>query len=109
MLPVPSATPKSISLRYGTKLRLRAAWAAHSEQLAGLEILEPARNSPALAHAIKFYRAALGSEYELLQVIALGVHGERLSAYAARADMLVLEDVAAELVGIAVAHGLFIR
>ncbi len=44
-----------------------------------------------------------------MNVIALGVHGARLTAYSDRADALLLEDAAAELVALAAAHGLFIR
>lgn len=89
--------------------RLRDAWAAHSEQLATLEELDPGRNAPALGQAIRHYRTALGSTYEDLNVIALGVHGARLAAHAARADEQLLEDAAGELVGVAAAHGLFIN
>ena len=89
--------------------RLREAWSAHSEQLAALEDLAPGRNSPALGHAIKCYRDALGLAYDHMNVIALGVHGARLTAFAERADVLLLEDAASELVGLAAAHGLFIR
>ena len=89
--------------------RLRNAWSAHSEQLATLEELDPGRNLPGLSAAMKHYRAALGSKYEAMNVISLGVHGSTIEAHAARADELLLEDAAAELVGLAAAHGLFIR
>ena len=89
--------------------RLRAAWAAHAEQLASLEELDPTRNTPALGRAMELYRAALGSSYDEMNVIAVGVHGASLEAYAGGADKVLLEDAAAELVGLAAAHGLFIR
>ncbi len=37
------------------------------------------------------------------------MHGTRLDAYATRADMIFLEEAASEVVGLAAAHGLFIR
>ncbi len=89
--------------------RLRAAWAAHSDLLASLEALDPGRNTPALGRALNAYRLALGSLFEDLNVIALGVHGERLRAFAERADALLMEDAVSELAAIAAAHGLFIR
>ena len=89
--------------------RLREAWTAHSDQLATLEELDPGGNLPGLGSAMKHYRAALGSTYETMNVIALGVHGSTVEAHAARADELLLEDAAAELVGLAATHGLFIR
>jgi|TARA_B100000315_G_scaffold130527_1_gene120151 hypothetical protein len=84
-------------------------WAAHSKQLEALEELNPGNSSPALGHAIKNYREALGSIFDTMNVIALGVHGARIEAHAARADAQLLEDAAAELVALAAAHGLFIR
>ena len=89
--------------------RLREAWTAHSDQLATLEELDPGGNLPGLGSAMKHYRAALGATYETMNVIALGVHGSTVEAHAARADELLLEDAAAELVGLAATHGLFIR
>ena len=89
--------------------RLRDAWAAHSKQLATLERLSPGGNAPALGDAIRHYRASLGATYEEMNVIALGIHGERLAAYAARADMILLEDAASELMSLSATHGLFIR
>ena len=88
--------------------RQRDAWAAHDEQLAGLEILDPGRTSPAFGRALKCYCDALGENFDSLNIIALGVHGARLDAFAARADDLFLEDAASEFVALAAAHGLFI-
>ncbi|MBT5812221.1 MAG: hypothetical protein HOI19_17745 [Rhodospirillaceae bacterium] len=89
--------------------RLREAWLAHSAQLAVLEEMDPGKNSPAFGRALNNYRAALGRSFEAMKVIALGVHGAGFIAYAERADALLLEDAAAELVGLAATHGLFIR
>lgn len=89
--------------------RQHAAWQAHSEQLAALEERDPGRNSPAFGSALKSYRAALGSKFEAMDVIKLGVHGTRIDAYAARADETFLEDIASEVVALSAAHGLFIR
>lgn len=89
--------------------RLRSAWTAHSTRIASLDALDPGRNDPAFGRMIKDYRAALGSRYEELDVISLGVHGDTLTAYASRADDLFLEGAASEFVGVAASHGMFIR
>ncbi|NKB60193.1 MAG: hypothetical protein GKS00_28135 [Alphaproteobacteria bacterium] len=89
--------------------RLRDAWIAHAAQLAALEALNPGQNAPALAGTMRLYREALGAAYEDMNVIALGVHGDSLQAHAARADDRLLEDAAGALVGMAAAHGLFVR
>ena len=89
--------------------RQRAAWQAHSEQLAELEEMNPGGNEPRFGSALKAYRAALGLTFDEMNVIALGVHGSRIDAYAARADDTFLEDIASEVVALSAAHGLFIR
>ena len=89
--------------------RLRSAWAAHADQLSALEALDPGRNSPGLGRALADYRRALGSAYEGLDVIAVGVHGTRIEGHAARADERLMEDAAGELTALAASHALFIR
>ena len=74
-----------------------------------LEELDSGKNSPAFGRALNDYRAALGSVFEEINVIAIGVHGARFEAYAARADVLFLEDTASELVPLVAAHVLFVR
>ena len=80
-----------------------------SEQLVALEAIEPGKNSPALGAALERYRGALGNSYEDMNVIALGVHGTRMTAFSARADAILMEDAAAEIVSLAASHGLFIN
>ena len=87
--------------------RLRDAWKAHEDILKSVEILNPGRNSTALESALKAYRRAMGDTYEELNVIALGVHGTRISAVAERADSILMEDAAAEVVALAASHGMF--
>jgi len=40
-----------------------------------------------------------------MNVIALVVHGTRLSAFSERADSILMEDAAAEVVSLAASHG----
>ncbi len=89
--------------------RVRDAWAAHSDQLADLEALDPGKNSPAFAAALGAYRAALGSAFDEMNVIALGVYGARLVGYSESVGEYFLEEVASEVAGLAAAHGLFVR
>ncbi len=125
---VPEQRPASIEVEYGEdgKLhcraspppeardiaqdqRLQAAWAAHSDQLAGLEALDPGKNLPTFGRAMRDYRRALGATYDEMNVIALGVHGSRLNSFSERADELFLEEAASEVQALNANHGLFIR
>lgn len=90
------------------EMRLRTAWQAHSDLLASLEILAPGHNTPGFLDALSAYRNALGTTFDTLNIIALGVHGTRLENFAAHADDLFLGEPASELLSLASAHGLFI-
>lgn len=87
--------------------RLRAAWSAHEDILKSVEALNPGRNSTALESALSSYRRAMGKRYEDLNVIALGVHGTRIAAVAERADEILMDDAAAEVVALSASHGMF--
>ncbi|MEO9903868.1 MAG: hypothetical protein ABJF28_23980, partial [Nisaea sp.] len=87
---------------------LRQAWSAHEEILSALEALDPGRNAPAFDRALKAYRKAMGGIYDELNIIGLGIHGQRIEAFAKRADDILMEDAAAELAALVGSHGMFI-
>merc|ERR1711879_994527 len=55
------------------------------------------------------YETALGDDFDALKIIALGMQGKKLEAYAETASDRFLEDVQSEIKGLAAAHALFIR
>ncbi len=89
--------------------RLHKAWLAHRDQFNALQSMRPGQNDPILRNILERYDQALGDTYEDLNIIALGIHGERLKAQAKRADEHYLEDIAGELEAMAIAHDLFVR
>jgi hypothetical protein len=88
---------------------LREAWQAHRHQLDDLLAIQQGHNDPVLQSILSRYVDALGNVYESINIIAVGIHGERLKAQAKRADERYLEHIAGELEAMAIAHDLFVR
>lgn len=88
---------------------LRDAYAAHRTILSSLEKSDPGRNWPDLNRALDDYAAAIGPSYDAIDVIALGVQGERLGQYAGRANEELMAGPAADLTALLAAHAVFIR
>ena len=105
VLPAPPPEARSAA----QEERLRQAWAAQEEHLSALEQVLRTGNFRALDPVLASYRKALGTGYEDLNVIALGVHGARVESFASRADNLLMEAPASELVSFAGSHGMFVR
>lgn len=88
---------------------MREAWGAHKDQFEDFKALDPARNEPGLRRMMERYETALGDDFDALKIIALGMQGKKLEAYAETASDRFLEDVQSEIKGLAAAHALFIR
>jgi len=89
--------------------RRRVAWSAQEEHLSAFEQVLKAGNFQALDPVLVSYRKALGGRYEDLNVIALGIHGARITSLASRADDILMGMAASELESFADSHGKFIR
>lgn len=88
---------------------LRDAYEAHRAILNALTRSDPGRNWPDLKLALADYADALGASFDVMNVIATGVHGERLGQFVLRADIELMEGAAADLTSLFTAHAVFIR
>lgn len=88
--------------------RLAAAWQALRDGVADLRLSHAGGNWPRLERALGRYAESLGEDFEALNVIAIGVHGEKIIGMAGAADEFLMADAAEELSAIARAHGPFI-
>lgn len=66
-------------------------------------------NYPHVTQSMAAYCRALGSDFQNLRQIALGMHGERLKAQAATAHEFMPDVLAADLKGLAAAHAMFLQ
>ena len=85
-----------------------AAWQAIATMLSDLHDDPSGRNNPALGRVLHACRGALGTSFDEVQPILLGVHACRLHELAERADEVLLPEAAAELSALSAQLALFL-
>jgi hypothetical protein len=92
------------------RLLARQAWGALRDYLADLAALKPQIDNqmPTLARAMDRFDSALGQQFEAFNVIALGIHGNRILRLAEAAGESLSDANAAEIAEFASAVALFL-
>ncbi|MCA3474074.1 MAG: hypothetical protein IOC97_08195 [Rhodobacter sp.] len=93
------------------RLLARQAWAALRDYLADLAPLRPRLDNqmPTLSRALDRFDVALGADYAVLNAIALGIHGSRITRVAAAASDSLSDADAAEIAAFAAAVALYLE
>ena len=104
-----TAGPPAPQLSSLPKHAVAQSWHALSTMLSDLLGDPSGRNHPTLGRVLDACRRALGSSFDDVQPILLGIHARRLHELAVRADDILLPDVAAELTAVSVQLALFLQ
>ena len=93
------------------RLLARQAWAALRDYLADLAPLRPRLDNqmPTLSRALDRFDVALGADYAVLNAIALGIHGSRITRLAAAASDSLSDADAAEIAAFVAAVALYLE
>ena len=85
-----------------------SAWTALRQLLDDLAESSAGQNHPRIGRILNRCRSALGDEYQQMDVVMLGVHASRVDQIAQRADDILMEEDAANLVAFNVQLRLFL-
>lgn len=122
-LPDPLPSPVSFEIRDGAvhkappptpappderRADAESAWTALKELLADLAESSAGQNHPRIGRMLDRCRAALGDEFQQMDVVMLGVHASRLDQIARRVDEILMPEDAANLVAFNAQLGLFL-
>ena len=85
-----------------------SAWTALKQLLDDLAESPAGRNHPWIGRVLDRCRSTLGDEFQQMDVVMLGVHASRVDQIAQRADDILMEEGAANLVAFNAQLGLFL-
>ena len=85
-----------------------SAWTALKQLLDDLAESSAGQNHPRIGRVLDRCRSALGDEFQQMDVVMLGVHASRVDQIARRADDILMEEDAANLVAFNAQLGLFL-
>ena len=122
-LPDPLPSPISFEIRDGVvhkalppaptppderRAGAESAWMALKQLLADLAESSAGQNRPRIGRMLDRCRAALGYEFQQMDVVMLGVHASRVDQMARRPDEILMPEDAANLVAFNAQLGLFL-